>query len=306
MHLAALATLLLAAGLAGGVLAANPAHSREAKSSGPLEVSQGEILALQISSEGVAAIEATMNDQPVYFFPSEDGKYRALIGADVEAKPGVARLLVRTITSGGASQEKQFDVHIKAKAFKQESFTVAAQYDQFTPELLERIRRERDQFTQAYKSAAPKRYWDGPFISPLPVEITSPFGYRRIINGTPRSPHSGTDLRAAMGTEVAVSNHGRVVLTGDFYFAGKTVLVDHGAGVMTMYLHLSEIKVAQGADVRKGDVIALSGMSGRVTGPHLHWGARVGGARVDPLELVEKLGGTHNKTSPASAGSPEK
>lgn len=73
-----------------------------------------------------------------------------------------------------------------------------------------------------------------------------------------------------------------------------------------MYLHLSEIKVAQGADVRKGDVIALSGMSGRVTGPHLHWGARVGGARVDPLELVEKLGGTHNKTSPASAGSPEK
>jgi murein DD-endopeptidase MepM/ murein hydrolase activator NlpD len=93
---------------------------------------------------------------------------------------------------------------------------------------------------------------------------------------------------------VVASNHGRVTLTGEFYFAGKSVVLDHGAGLMTMYFHLSEVRVEQGAEVRRGEVIGLSGMTGRVTGPHLHWGARAGGARVDPLQLLEKLGGTGN------------
>ena len=271
-----------------------------------LEVLQGEIAELQISADGIISMEATMGKEPVHLFRAENGAYHAVIGADVAAKPGLVKILLRSVTTGGVSRERRIDIRIKPKAFKQESFTVASEYDQFTPELLERIRREREQFAQAYASSVSTRYWEKPFLSPVPVEITSPFGYRRVINGSPRSPHSGTDLKAPIGTEILVSNHGRVVLTGDFYFAGKSVVVDHGAGVITMYFHLSEIKVAQGAAVRKGDVIALSGMTGRVTGPHLHWAARVGGARVDPLELIEKLGNNGNKAFLKAAGGAEK
>ena len=300
-----LSSLLLCAYLTSPAFAASTPRSSERTLAGSVEVLQGEILELQLSADGIRAIEAKMGKEPVHFFLEENGAYRALIGADVAAKPGMRKILVRAVMASGDTEEREIDVRIKAKAFKQESFTVAAEYDQFTPELLERIRREREQFAQAYASSAPKRSWEKPFIAPTPVEITSPFGYRRVINGTPRSPHTGTDLKAAPGTEIAASNHGRVVLTGDFYFAGKGIVVDHGAGVMTMYFHLSEIKVDRGAEVHKGEVIALSGMTGRVTGPHLHWGARVGGARVDPLELIEKLG-SGVKASTAAAASWEK
>jgi murein DD-endopeptidase MepM/ murein hydrolase activator NlpD len=93
-----------------------------------------------------------------------------------------------------------------------------------------------------------------------------------------------------LGSDVFAANHGRVVLLGDFFFSGYSLVLDHGAGLYTMYFHLSEFKVEMGSAVRKGDVIGLSGMSGRVTGPHLHWGARLNGARVDPFELLHKLG----------------
>jgi len=111
------------------------------------------------------------------------------------------------------------------------------------------------------------------------------FGHRRVFNDQPRAPHSGADLTAATGTEILASNAGKVVLTGDFFFNGRAVFIDHGMGVLTMYLHLSEITVSTGQMLRKGQVIGLAGATGRVTGPHLHWGARVGGARVDPFSL---------------------
>lgn len=303
MMLQFLSALLLVLTVGGPVFAASAPKLHVLT---PVEVLQGGIVELQIAAAGLTAIEARMGKEPVYFFPAENGSFRALIGADVEAKPGLAKVLVRSVTASGAARERQIDVRIKAKAFKKESFTVAQEYDQFTPELLERIRREQAQFAGVFGASAPKPFWERPFIAPVPVEITSPFGYRRVINGTPRSPHTGTDLKAAAGTEIAVSNHGRVVLTGDFFFAGKGVVVDHGAGLFTMYYHLSEIKVEQGAEVRKGDVIALSGMSGRVTGPHLHWAARLSGARVDPLELIERLGDHGKQVVGGAPGKTEK
>jgi murein DD-endopeptidase MepM/ murein hydrolase activator NlpD len=287
----------------GGAAAASAPRSMVSK---PIEILQGEIVEMKIPADGVTAFEGRMGKEPIYFFPVENGNFDALIGADVEAKPGLVKILLRGVTASGASRKRQIGVRIKAKAFKQESVTVPAEFDQFTPELLQRIRREQEQFAQIYRAATPTRFWELPFISPVPVELTSPFGYRRVINGTPRSPHTGTDLRAAMGTEVKVSNHGRVVLTGDFYFAGRSVVVDHGAGLFTMYFHLSQIKAEEGADVHKGDVIGLSGMSGRVTGPHLHWGALLNGARVDPLALIDKLGGNGQRSLPAELGNEEK
>ncbi|MEO6163310.1 MAG: M23 family metallopeptidase, partial [Candidatus Binatia bacterium] len=103
-----------------------------------------------------------------------------------------------------------------------------------------------------------------------------------------RAPHTGTDLSAPVSTEVVATNHGRVVLVGNFFFAGGSVVIDHGGSLYSMYFHLSEFKVEEGAMVRKGDVVALSGGTGRVTGPHLHWSVRLNNTRVDPLVLLQK------------------
>ena len=168
---------------------------------------------------------------------------------------------------------------------------MAAEFDTLSEEVLERIRREQDEFSRAFATSAPQRLWEGAFVPPVSAEISSPFGYRRVINGTPRAPHTGTDLRVPMGTEVRAPNQGKVVLLGNFFFSGNSVILDHGGGLFTMYFHLSEFRVEEGATVGKGDVIGLSGMTGRVTGPHLHWGARLNNARIDPFELVGKLSG---------------
>ena len=256
----------------------------------PVEIFQGEILELKIPAAGLAAVEGRMGKAKIPFLASGNDSYTALVGADLEAKPGPVTMVVKATTLSGARHDSQIFLRIKAKSFKQESFSVAKEFDQLGPEALERIRQDQEQFARAFMTSAPERLWDGRFVPPVSSEVSSPFGYRRVINGTPRAPHTGVDLRAAMGSEVLATNHGRVVLLGDFFFSGYSLVLDHGAGLYTMYFHLSEFKVEMGSVVRKGDVIGLSGMSGRVTGPHLHWGARLNGARVDPFELLHKVG----------------
>jgi murein DD-endopeptidase MepM/ murein hydrolase activator NlpD len=198
--------------------------------------------------------------------------------------------LLTAIDRAGAQRERVIPFRIKAKAFRKESFNVPPSFDQMSEETLEAIRREQATFARAFAYSVPERLWEAPFVRPVPQEASaSSFGFRRIINGTPRAPHSGTDLSAPTGTEVVAANHGRVVLVGNFFFAGGSVVIDHGGGLFTMYFHLSEFKVEEGAPVKSGELIALSGSSGRVTGPHLHWGARLANARIDPLELLTRI-----------------
>ena len=256
----------------------------------PVEIFQGGILELTIPAAGLTAVEGRMGKAMIPFLASGNDSYTGLVGADLEAKPGPVTMVVKATTLSGARRDSQIFLRIKAKSFKQESFSVAKEFDQLGPEALERIRQDQAQFSRAFVTSAPERLWDGHFISPISSEVSSPFGYRRVVNGIPRAPHTGVDLRAPMGSEVLATNHGRVVLLGDFFFSGYSVVLDHGAGLYTMYFHLSEFKVEMGSIVRKGDVIGLSGMSGRVTGPHLHWGARLNGARVDPFELLHNVG----------------
>src|SRR6266571_1801948 len=174
----------------------------------------------------------------------------------------------------GNENYREIPFKIKAKAFRKESFNVPPNFDRMSPETIEEIRREQAAFTRVFAAPNSDRTWDWPFVRPVPHEASaSSFGFRRIVNGTRRAPHTGTDLSAPIGTEVVASNHGRAVLVGNFFFAGGSVVLDHGGGLFTMYFHLSEFKVEEGAMVKKGDVVALSGATGRVTGPHLHWGA---------------------------------
>jgi murein DD-endopeptidase MepM/ murein hydrolase activator NlpD len=267
---------------------AGPAHQKTATK--PIEIFQGEIAELKIPGKGLTHVEGWLGKATIPFFLSASGDYTALVGADLDAKPALLTVLVKAMTLAGSQQESQISLRIKPKAFKKESFSVAQEFEPLSPEALARIRKDQEEFSRAFMTSAPQRLWEGRFLFPVSSEVTSPFGYRRVINGTPRAPHTGVDLRAASGTEVIAANHGRVALLGDFFFSGHSLVLDHGGGLHTMYFHLSEFKVETGAAVRKGEVIALSGMSGRVTGPHLHWGARLSGARVDPFELLHKLG----------------
>ena len=124
----------------------------------------------------------------------------------------------------------------------------------------------------------------------MPDPANSAFGTRSILNGQPRSPHSGADFRSAAGTPIKAPNAGRVVLAGDRYFTGNTVIIDHGLGLFSLFAHLSEVSVKEGDSVQSGEVVGKVGATGRVTGPHLHWSVRLSGARVDPLSLLAALG----------------
>jgi len=148
-----------------------------------------------------------------------------------------------------------------------------------------RAERERALVDALWARRGPVRF-TLPLHPPLnPMPEAASFGARRVLNGEPRSPHTGVDLRAAAGTPVHAAADGTVVLAADHFFSGRSVYVDHGGGLVTMYFHLATMKVAEGDEVRRGQVIGTVGATGRATGPHLHFGLRWLGARIEPTEL---------------------
>ncbi|HEX6439365.1 MAG TPA: M23 family metallopeptidase [Candidatus Binatia bacterium] len=268
-----------------------------------LEIPRGEIAELKVYGERLSSVEGQWGAENLPFYAVAPGSFVAMIGVDLEAKPGVSKITLTATNDAGRQRQAETIVQTLSKPFRQESFTVAPGFDQLSPQALELIRIERADFALAFSTPAAQRLWEAPFIRPVPQESSSSFGYRRIINGKPRAPHTGADLRAPIGTEVLAANHGRVVLVGNYFFAGQSIVLDHGGGLYTMYFHLSDFKVDAGALVRRGDVIALSGMSGRVTGPHLHWAARLGNARVDPMELIQKISSGPSQQPGSATGS---
>ena len=263
----------------------------------PIEIFQGELTEISVAGADITAVEGAHGKENIFFHANGAEKFSAIIGADVDAKPGSSKLRLSAKTHAGTEFRRDLPVKIKMKSFRKESFNVPPDFDPVTPERLEEIRREQATFARVFSTPAPDRLWDSPFIRPVPhEESASSFGRRRVINGTPRAPHSGLDLSAPAGTEVMAANRGKVVLAGYFFFAGGSVVLDHGGSLFTMYFHLSEIRVGEGTMVRKGDVLGLSGATGRVTGAHLHWGARLANARIDPLELLKKISSNWERT----------
>ena len=140
-----------------------------------------------------------------------------------------------------------------------------------------------------YNTVTETSYIDKKFILPLESNITSAFGTARIYNNSLKGYHSGTDFRAKMGTPIKAANDGKVVLVAKRFYSGGTVLLDHGEGIYTCYFHMSKFNVKKGDRVKRGEILGLSGKSGRVTGPHLHFSARVNAVQVDPLQLISLL-----------------
>lgn len=159
-----------------------------------------------------------------------------------------------------------------------------------------RIEKDREKVAKALQQQLPEKLWELPFERPVPGGVSSLFGMRRVFNGQPRSSHKGLDLRGAEGTPIKACADGVVALVDDLYFSGNTVYVNHGDGVFTAYLHMSEPKVKQGQKVQKGDLIGLVGSTGRVTGPHLHLSLIVQGQSVDPQPLLKTEPVKNNKS----------
>lgn len=151
-----------------------------------------------------------------------------------------------------------------------------------------RIERDREKIRQVLANPMPGKAWELPLLRPVPGGVSSLFGMKRVFNGQPRSVHRGLDLRGAAGTPIHACADGRVALVDNLYYSGNTVYIDHGDGVFTAYLHMSEPRVKVGQMVSRGDLVGLVGATGRVTGPHLHLSLIAQGQSVDPQPLLEK------------------
>lgn len=250
----------------------------------------GEAVLVSVSSpEPLASVEGAIFDRAVRFHRGEDGSWRGLVGIDLLVEPGAHDLALRVASAGGVVVSRAHTLAVADKAYPTRRLTVEPRYVEPPPEVAARIEREYLRQTALFAADTPERLWRGAWVRPVPGRATGRFGSRSVFNGQPRNPHSGADFLAAVGTPVAAPNHGRVVLAGDTYFSGGSVILDHGWGLYSYLAHLSRILVEEGDLVRQGDVVGLSGATGRVTGPHLHWTVRLGGARVDPLSLIEIL-----------------
>jgi murein DD-endopeptidase MepM/ murein hydrolase activator NlpD len=159
----------------------------------------------------------------------------------------------------------------------------------FTEETYQRYLAERKELKRVLNQVRAERMWRHSFVTPVEGPITSAFGLRRIFNDKGRNPHSGVDIGAPEGTEVGACNDGIVVFAQELYLEGKTIIIDHGFGLYSIYMHLSEMQARKGDTVHVGEVIGLVGATGRVTGPHLHWGIKLLGAKVDPFSLVRAV-----------------
>ncbi|MGB7295939.1 MAG: M23 family metallopeptidase [Candidatus Aminicenantales bacterium] len=210
----------------------------------------------------------------------------ALIGLDLALKPGRHDLKMTLFFQDGRIEETKHSLMIQDREFAVRNLRVKQEFVTPPPEVEERIRREADLLQMVYSVSNENWLGEGAFEWPHLGENAGNFGERRVYNGVPRSSHSGLDIAAAQGSPVRASNSGRVVLARDLYFSGKTVILDHGLGVFTIYCHFSRLMVNRGQTVKKGNILALAGSTGRSTGPHLHWAVRIRGSRVDPEALL--------------------
>jgi hypothetical protein len=211
--------------------------------------------------------------------------YYALVGAGLDCRPGTHLMTVEWHGSHG-SNITVHGIDVLNRRFPTEHLSVSPKMVEFPPEILNRVLDDQRTIREVCEEISGQVYWESSFFRPVESPVLSSFGRRRVFNGKPRSPHSGVDLRAPEGTVVMASNAGRVALVRDCYLSGRTVVLDHGAGLHTLYAHLSSVEVKEGQAVERKQVIGLSGSSGRATGPHLHWGVSLLGERLDPVELL--------------------
>lgn len=253
---------------------------------GQLSGKQGEVLVVTVPVKGDPnKVVGHLLNREIPFFPMDDGNYVGLLGLDMQDKPGQHDLAIQVEYADHTDRHKVTVLLMKEK-YNVQHLQLPKKMVDLDSKTLVRVKKESKRLHQAFHTVLPEPLWSSGFIEPVHGRVSGRFGSRRVINGQSKRPHSGEDIAAPNGTPVVAMNSGIVRLTMDHFFTGKGVILDHGLGLFSMYFHLSSVDVAQGQMVEKGQPIGKVGATGRATGPHLHWGVRLNGARINPYSLL--------------------
>jgi murein DD-endopeptidase MepM/ murein hydrolase activator NlpD len=223
----------------------------------------------------------------VFSFDATHKLWFALAGAAQETKPGDYPLELHAEITDGHAISFEEKIRVEPQRYPRVLLKVPARYTAPSPEDQREIAQDKDVKAEAFKTVSAEREWKGSFAPPVDAEVSDAFGVERVFNGSVQSTHQGLDFRVPSGTSVAAVNDGRVVLARPLFFEGNCVVIDHGQGLLTLYLHLSKFLVKEGDEVGKGQPIGLSGGTGRATGPHLHLAVRWQGVYLDPQVLLK-------------------
>jgi murein DD-endopeptidase MepM/ murein hydrolase activator NlpD len=278
------------AALAAGLLAAASAMSARAQSNDikltPAIVESGSPELIRIQAPATAKLEGEWLGRKVEFFRGRAGWF-ALAGVDVEAPAGPSQIKVTVRLEEGSTRDLVQPIEIHPAHYRTGSLSVAPKFVEPDREAQKQIEADSQLKAKIFSASAAEPLWTGSFHAPVTAPPTDSFGTRRMFNGKLASIHKGMDFRAPAGTPVHAGNSGVVVLARPLYFEGNCVIIDHGQGFYTVSMHFSRIDVKEGQHVALGDRLGLSGATGRVTGPHLHWSVRWQGASLDPAKLLK-------------------
>jgi murein DD-endopeptidase MepM/ murein hydrolase activator NlpD len=269
-------------------LLALPLHAQKATWS-PRRVESGSPLLFRVDlDQRATAVHGTWLQHPLVFSRAEEGRtWYALAGVDVEQSPGKYGLAITADLSSGKTLESRQEVDVFPAKYRTTTLHVAEKYVAPDAATLKRIAADKVVKDAAFAHQSPDPLWRGDFRSPVPFTATDSFGTRRMFNGELAAIHRGTDFHAPAGTPVVAANDGRVIIAQGMFYEGNLVVIDHGQQFSTLYMHFSRIDVKAGQQVKKGQRLGLSGATGRVTGPHLHFAARWQGSYVDPVLLLK-------------------
>ncbi|MCV3483031.1 M23 family metallopeptidase [Campylobacter sp. CNRCH_2014_0184h] len=246
-----------------------------------IELVKGHVVFLEFDKSNF--LQVSSNSKKLPFF---EYKNKVIVSVAMPYKNPKDRKLIAEFKD---NSKEEINIKFSEGNYKKEFLKVSASKVNPLKETLDRISKEYQEAIKVYNTYTNMALFEGNFAYPLESKITSAFGKARLFNDTLKSYHSGTDFRAASGTKIYASNDGIVRIASDRYYAGNSVVIDHGYGIYSQYYHLSKLNVKVGQKVKKGELIGLSGASGRVTGPHLHFGILVNGVQVDPLDFIAKF-----------------
>ena len=228
--------------------------------------------------QGPQAPQAQYQGKPVLVIKEDGARWIAIVGIPLSVKPG---------TQSIQSEGRSLPFTVGSKHYREQRITLKNKEQvNPNPQNLKRIERELDEQVAAYRQFSQRLPSNLLFDKPVNGPLSSPFGLRRFFNGEERNPHSGLDFAAASGTPIKAPAAGKVILLGDYFFNGKTVFIDHGQGLISMFCHLSAIDVQQGQELARGAILGRVGATGRATGPHLHWNVSLNDARIDPAIFI--------------------
>jgi murein DD-endopeptidase MepM/ murein hydrolase activator NlpD len=222
-----------------------------------------------------------------FSFDASHRSWFALAGASLETRPGAYPLELHAETAAGEAISFEKKIRVGHQRYPRVLLKVPGRYTAPSPEDQRQIEQDKETKAEVFKTLSPGREWKGSFAPPVNAEVSDVFGVERVFNGSVQSTHQGLDFRVPGGTSVAAVNRGRVILARLLFFEGNCVVIDHGQGLLTLYLHLSKVSVKEGDDVSKGQPIGLSGGTGRATGPHLHLAVRWQGVYLNPQVLLK-------------------